>query len=132
MKAAAGVTATVLETVITRDQHSCVRCGRPVTHLTRGVAWSIHHRRPRGSGGTSLAWVNQPANLIVLCGSGVTGCHGWVEKNRKQCLWDGFLISRIGVQDSMNTQLQHALYGRVLLDNDGGWEAATEEGEWVS
>lgn len=132
MKAAAGVGAAVLETVITRDQHSCARCGRPVTHLTRGVAWSIHHRRPRGSGGTSLAWVNQPANLIVLCGSGVTGCHGWVEKNRVDAIGSGLIVLRIGIREAREVPVMHALYGVVLLDNDGGWEAVNEEGEWVS
>lgn len=38
--------------------------------------YSIHHRLLRSQGGT-----NAPANLLTLCGSGVTGCHGWVHAN---------------------------------------------------
>ena len=129
-KAAAGVGPKVMHLVLTRDMGCCVKCRKHATHLTRGQDWSIHHRCPRGMGGTRTAWVNQPANLIVLCGSGTTGCHGWVERNRAEALRDGFLISRIGIQTAENTQLQHALHGRVLLGNDGGWVPATKEGEW--
>jgi hypothetical protein len=32
-------------------------------------------------GGTRHASVNQPQNLVTLCGSGTTGCHGQVEAN---------------------------------------------------
>ncbi|WP_018807296.1 hypothetical protein [Salinispora arenicola] len=28
-------------------------------------------------GGTSRPDVNQPGNLLLLCGDGVSGCHGW-------------------------------------------------------
>ena len=56
-----------------RDAWKCARCGRDA-----GTHWSgdsIHHRRPR-----SHPWpgLHQPANLLLLCGSGTTGCHGWV------------------------------------------------------
>lgn len=118
--------------VVARDQGSCARCGRHVAHLERGFAWSIHHRRPRGTGGTSIAWVNQPANLLVLCGSGVTGCHGWVERERTRAFNEGLLVSKIGVATAMNTRLKHALHGWVLLNNEGGYEAAEDYGkEWA-
>ncbi len=52
----------------------------------RGYVWdmprervSIQHRRAQGMGGTSLAETNQLGNWLLLCGTGVTGCHGWVE-----------------------------------------------------
>jgi hypothetical protein len=50
----------------------CVVCG---TH------WSptTQHRVARGMGGTRSLAINLPSNLITLCGSGTTGCHGWVE-----------------------------------------------------
>ena len=122
----------VEQLVIERDRGACVRCAAPVTHLERGRAWSIHHRRPRGTGGTSLAWVNQPANLIVLCGSGTTGCHGWAERERTKAFDLGLLVSKIGVATAMTTRLKHHLYGWVLLDNEGGYEAAENYGkEWA-
>lgn len=118
--------------VIRRDKGSCVRCGRHVVHLERGREWSIHHRRNRGSGGTSLAWVNQPANLVVLCGSGTTGCHGWVERERTKAFDLGLLVSKIGVATAVTTRLKHHLYGWVLLDNDGGYELAEHFGsDWA-
>lgn len=40
---------------------------------------SVQHRRAQAMGGTALAETNTLANLLLLCGTGVTGCHGWVE-----------------------------------------------------
>ena len=47
-----------------RDR-ACVRCG------ARATNW--HHRLNRSQGGPDDAF-----NLVPLCGSGTTGCHGWV------------------------------------------------------
>lgn len=41
----------------------CAACGRP--------PGSVHHVIPRSEGGDDV-----PANLVLLCGSGTTGCHG--------------------------------------------------------
>lgn len=118
--------------IIERDQGCCVRCGRHVVHLERGRAWSIHHRRPRGAGGTSLSWVNRAANGVVLCGSGTTGCHGWVERERTKAFDAGFLVSKFGPAMATTTRLKHHLYGWVLLDNDGGYKPADDYGdEWA-
>jgi len=35
---------------------------------------------------------NRPQNLIALCGTGTTGCHGWVESNRHSATADGLLL----------------------------------------
>lgn len=43
-------------------------------------------------GGTKRADANLPPNLLVLCGSGVTGCHGWVESNRNEAREEGFIL----------------------------------------
>ena len=101
----------------------CVRCGRHVAHLDRGVAWSIHHRRPRGTGGTSLEWVNAPANLVVLCGSGTTGCHGQIESHRTAAREYGYLISQNGRLVAVDVPIVHFTLGRVLLTDEGGWKA---------
>jgi hypothetical protein len=50
----------------------CVGCGSPGPLTTQ-------HRIARGMGGTSSAKVSHPTNGVCLCGSGTTGCHGWVE-----------------------------------------------------
>jgi hypothetical protein len=57
-----------------RDGHRCIICSDTVGLTTQ-------HRVARGMGGSVPDWVNGPANLITLCGSGTTGCHGWVESH---------------------------------------------------
>lgn len=81
---------TVLQ-VLRRDGYACVRCGADATG-PRGETWSIQHRRPRGMGGTRRPYTNQPQNLIVLCGSGTTGCHGDVESHRADAIANGWLL----------------------------------------
>ena len=80
-------------------------------------------------GGTSLPWVGQAANGVVLCGSGTTGCHGYIERNRDIGRRMGLLISRNGVAVATDVPLDHALHGFVLLDNDGGFTPVTKEQE---
>jgi hypothetical protein len=58
--------------VLERDGHACVRCGRPAGPGTG--PYSIQHRVARGVGGD-----NSLPNLILLCGSATTLCHGKVE-----------------------------------------------------
>lgn len=106
-------------TVWERDMGMCVRCYAYIFG-DRGRGWSLHHRRPRGSGGTSLKWVNLPANLILLCGSGTTGCHGWVESHRADSRKLGFLVSLNGTEAASHVPIHHAGYGLVLLDDLGG------------
>lgn len=46
-------------------------------------------------GGSKNEMLHKPANLILLCGSGVTGCHGWVESYRDEAREAGFLLYRV-------------------------------------
>lgn len=39
-------------------------------------AYNVHHRKDRGQGG-----LNEMPNFLHLCGSGTTGCHGFVTGN---------------------------------------------------
>lgn len=90
-KAGEASKATV-DLVWKRDGGRCARCGIGLTREDRGYTWSLHHRRPRGMGGSRISWVNEAANLLVLCGTGTTGCHGWVEKNRGEARDLGWLV----------------------------------------
>jgi hypothetical protein len=113
------VTQRTVDLVLARDGNRCARCGNHV-HGERGYGWSIHHRRPRGSGGTSLGWVNTPGNLLTLCGSGTTGCHGWCETHRETARHHGFLVPRNAYYTAAQVPVLHAVYGWVLLDDAGG------------
>lgn len=44
---------------------------------------SVQHRRAQGAGGTSLDTVHGFANLLLVCGDGAIGCHGWIETQRR-------------------------------------------------
>lgn len=78
--------ADVRRLVLDRDRGRCRRCG--------GRGGSVHHRIPRGMGGTRWEGIHSPALLVLLCGDGTSGCHGWVESNRAAALRLGWLLSR--------------------------------------
>ena len=79
-------------------------------------------------GGSKSPWVNGAANLILLCGSGTTGCHQQIESYRTQSFDDGFLI-RMGVATAETVPILHAVHGLVLLDDNGGIRIAEEREE---
>ena len=106
-------TEKVRSQVLDRDEFCCVRCGAYVGPFGD---YSIHHRRPRGMGGTKRPESNLPANLLTLCGSGTTGCHGEVESNRTAAVADGFLVSQHADPEVIPV---HTWRGKVLLSNDG-------------
>lgn len=83
-----GVTQGTRNAVLARDAHQCQRCGCTV----RPDFYSLQHRRPRAAGGTSLAHINEAPNLVLLCGSATTGCHGHVESHREEARRYGWSI----------------------------------------
>lgn len=85
------VTQATTDAVLERDMWCCVACGARVSGQ-RGVHYSIHHRHPRKMGGSLAPWIDQPSNLVTLCGSGTTLCHGEVESNRTQAEEIGLLV----------------------------------------
>lgn len=44
---------------------------------------SIQHRRAQGLGGTDLTETNGLSNLLLICGTGVSACHGWIENDER-------------------------------------------------
>ena len=118
-------TKATLHMVFARDEGCCARCGKPITG-ERGRDWSVHHRTPRARGGTKRPWIDAPANLIMLDGSGTTGCHGWVESHRDHALADGLLLRSNGRALATEIPIRHAIHGLVLLTDDGGFEPVIE------
>lgn len=86
-----GPSSAVVDAVIERAGFSCEICDHMVGDR-RGVDFSIHHRRPRGMGGTRWPGANSPSNLMLLCGSGTTGCHSVVESHRSGAVAAGWLV----------------------------------------
>lgn len=94
--------------VIFRDGFSCRRCGK-----TPGS--QIHHRAPRGRGGTSAPWINGKANLVLLC----MDCHDHVERNRAEAYATGWLIKRTSTDLPEEVPLTN-LAGTQFFLTDGG------------
>ncbi|MCC2030641.1 hypothetical protein [Microbacterium allomyrinae] len=125
----------VVELIWIRDGGACVDCGMPQVRERRGEAfggWSIQHREARGAGGTSKGavrknarpWLVLASNGAVMCGTGVTGCHGRAEtKDRRRAFDLGFAV-RPGVRRPAEMPIRHALHGWVTLTDDGDWEPA--------
>lgn len=98
------------------------RAGRRlVRERSRGVcevcsrrrATNAHHRLNRSQGGT---W--DPANLLHLCGSGTTGCHGFITTHPAIARDRGWTLRR--GQDPLGEPVLLARSGLVLLRPDGG------------
>lgn len=109
-----GPSREVREAVMKRDKWRCVRCGRDVT----SYGANFQHRKPRGMGGTRDASINKPSNGIVLCGSGTTGCHGWVETHRAESHEAGWSIP--WWQDPLEVPVLYPDGNKYLLDDEGG------------
>lgn len=118
---------TVRHVFFNRDFGCCFKCGRSLVWAERGFGWSMHHRKPRGMGGSVLAIVSSAANALTLCGHGTSpdGCHAWVETNRERAMDFGFLIPR-------NASTPEFEPDRVRVRRDDGrWFLLTADGRAV-
>lgn len=112
MAKARGPSEDTRAAVLARARGRCERCD--------GIAewsWSVHHRQPRGMGGSRVPYVNLPGNLMLLCGSGTTGCHGRVESNRAWAVQHGYLVPRPGIPSTTPVWYRGASW--KLLTDDG-------------
>lgn len=106
-----------------RDRGVCVKCRRvdPV--------WGVNHdhRLNRSQGGD---W--SPANGQLLCGSGTTGCHGWVTTNPEVACAEGWAVP--GWADPatypgrrwVRTRFGTLVLVWVLYRDDGTWAQITD------
>lgn len=86
----AAVAAAMRGIVFYRDGSRCQWCGVAINRSYGD--YSIQHRRARGMGGSKLDTTNLAANLVLLCGSATTGCHGYVESHREESIARGFTL----------------------------------------
>lgn len=114
------------EIVQQRDAGRCQKCGQHVDSLPYGG--SQHHRRARGMGGVRNNRLDVPSNLVTLCGNGTQGCHGWIEHHRQDATRDGWLISKLSVDDPESIPLLTYQGWVYLLDGGSRVAAAAEPG----
>lgn len=119
--------AIVRHAFFDRERERCFRCRRPLRFEDRGMGWSAHHRRPRGAGGTSNPEIGNVTNCLILCGSGTTGCHGWVETYRAMAEDYGYLV-RSGIKTPAGTRIKR-LDGTWWLITSSGLAVEVEQGE---
>ena len=62
-----------------RQGWHCLRCGTNIHDPARWPGRSGHHRQLRHAADPDVR--HSPVNIIELCGSGDTGCHGWVHQH---------------------------------------------------
>lgn len=111
-------TRSVRADVIRRDGGRCQWCGAGVD--TSSGWYSLQHRRARQMGGTSRPEANLAANLVLVHGTGTTGCHGEIEANPVLAAERGFRLTQEQQPDQCPIQVA-GITGRrwVRLDNDG-------------
>lgn len=104
--------AEIRAAVLERDGYQCARCGRPCVY-----DHSIHHRI-LGNRKDMRA-----SNLVTLCGSGTTGCHGWVHAHPTLAQDDGYIVSKFHkAQDTPDIPVVYgAANGRIA-----GWYALAD------
>lgn len=123
-----GFTEATRRLIYARDRKSCVRCGVYIP----SSPWhgSVQHRRSRGLGGTSLPWVSLPGNGTTACGSGTTGCHGWMESEPDDAGRFGWRIDKNGLLLATAVPVLYAALGEVrLLDDFGGFTVLAHVGD---
>lgn len=80
-----GPSKATRDQVHNRAEGCCELCG------LLAVAGQIHHRLPRGMGGSSDPEVNSPANLALFCWD----CHRFIESSvRRHAYTYGWLVPR--------------------------------------
>jgi hypothetical protein len=104
-----------------RDGDCCVKCG-----VVLNGSGNVHHRRNRGQGGSRRA--NVISNLITLCGTPLTLCHGEVTLYPGKCeaFGNGWRLSTNGTADPATEKVNVAWIGWAYPLADGTWQAIDE------
>ena len=103
------IPAKVRSALRQREDNWCARCGH-------SLANNAHHRKNKSQGGQDVL-----SNLVLLCGSGTTGCHGWVTGHPLEAYANG-----LSVRSHDDPAAIPVLYRgtKVLLDDLGNLKDA--------
>lgn len=112
-----GPDAITRNVVINRALMACERCGAAVSQ----GGCQVHHRKPRGAGGSSDPEINSPSNLLLVCNF----CHTSIERDRSVAYEQGWLVRR--EHDPAKSPVWLAGRGFAWLTDDGSIEEIDEE-----
>lgn len=111
----------VCDLVDERDDRRCICCGVSLM----GVPASRHHRHMRSH---PFPGLHEASNLILLCGSGTTGCHGFIHAHPEFAYAQGWLLHS-WEEHPDRVPVNTFAHGWVLLDDRGGWKSYEKEQE---
>jgi hypothetical protein len=111
------ISAKTRKQINQRDNGCCRRCGN--------LATNVHHRIGRGMGGSKRADINDLAALVMLCGSGTTGCHGLITSRPEEAYREGWSIRRSDPEPAESVPLFDIFGDFFWLTDDGGVIYAT-------
>lgn len=99
------ITKATRDIVSERSNGVCEVCGQE-------KATQMHHRRPRGMGGSRETRIHQPSMLLHLGND----CHEYIEHHRAEAIDEGWLLK------NANDDRPVRIVGRyVAFDDDGGF-----------
>lgn len=98
--------------VLERAKGKCELCGLPASNF------QLHHRRPRGMGGSKKKETGDAANALLVHSK----CHAWIESNRKQAMEFGYLVSQYANPKDVPLLRSQEW---VLLSEDGSFSVLT-------
>lgn len=101
-----GFPPEVRELVCERAKGCCERCHIATPDM------QLHHRRPRGSGGSKAADTNTASNAVLVCAR----CHRDIESQRKNSLHYGWLVRQGAKPAEIPIWME---WQWVLLTNEG-------------
>lgn len=73
-----------------RQGWHCLRCGTNIHDPSLWPGRSGHHRQLRRRADPAVR--DLPCNIVELCGSGTTGCHGWAHAHPAEAERFGYII----------------------------------------
>lgn len=88
-------------------------CETRIPGVCLGRATNMQHRKNRSQGGK---WC--PTGILHCCGSGTTGCHGYMHASPAVATEAGWTVRSTRDPATVPVRLHQ---GWVLLDTDGGW-----------
>lgn len=100
-----------------RAMGQCERC------LTYTLDGDLHHRRPKGLGGSKLLDRHDVANLVYVC----RPCHNWAHANPTAATAAGFLVPRSSGIHFTTVPITNFAGNSRFLDNEGRYLEAVAD-----